>query len=283
MSKIFPHRNRKLRPAGQWAPVVIEDPIAHRQRVEAERAERERIEAERQRRRAAVRERKTRDEHCISRLDEEAKRLFPWDKLKAEIIVFNAVVRSGAETTLAQRFRTRTALFAIRNVFFSSRGRETASAFFSSGIDRETWEIIENISPITTSQKHVSRLVNFLNHGYPPGTELLLEQTAEASRIKIAEHLEAARDDKAFVTCCSIGDGWFLTRTERADRMIWQKLREPFGSPSYEAAIKVGEALGTKLEMKKRDAAFGAWTPESGVDLAFRPPSKAKEKRTNSE
>jgi hypothetical protein len=263
MSKIFPHRNRKPRPASQRAPVVIEDPIAHRQRVEAERRERDRIEAERQRRRAAARESKA----CREALTAKAAAAFPWEHLNIEIRIFDRITRTRADAIMAQRVTGRASYFAVQHVF-GPESYEILPRLAPNKMDRETWEIIETLSPITTNREHISRIVDFLAHcfGNEPELRQTIEEAAEHNRGWIAERIETAHERR------SIGDDWFLTGTQRVDRLIWRRMG-PSPPDIGEAAGVASVAILRKMET--RDAAFGDLDPRKRrLDLSLSP-SKA--------
>ena len=263
MSKIFPHRNRKPRPASQRAPVVIEDPIAHRLRIEAERAERERIEAERQQRADERRESKAYREALTAK----AVAAFPWERLKVEVRIFDKTTHSRADAVVAQRVAGRASYFAIQHIF-GPESYEALPSIAPNRMDRETWEIIETLCPITTNRGHISKIVDLLAYCFGDDAELhqILEKTAEHNRGWIAERIENAQQRR------SLGDDWFVTGTQRADRLIWRRMG-PSPPDISEAAGVAGVAFLRKMET--RDAAFGDVDPRKRrLDLSLSP-SKA--------
>jgi hypothetical protein len=92
MTKIFPHRTRKLRPL-QGRLVIAEDPVARSLRTETERCQSDRLEAGRQARQAQRREVQQRHEADVDKIERLAAAAFPWDRLRQRRAIVDAVVR----------------------------------------------------------------------------------------------------------------------------------------------------------------------------------------------
>ena len=181
-----------------------------------------------------------------------AEAAFPWSRIKAEIRVLDRIIRPSAEAPVARYGALiRGRFFALHHIF-GSAGYEAATRSMTGAIDRETWEIVGALCPVTTNGERLKTIIDFFLHwdallfeqNDAIDSRRIIETMAEITRCEIAERIEAARETRDGLTLHPLGDDWFLIRTDRATRLVWRRLGSPFGN--YETAMRqsVDETTG---------------------------------------
>ena len=214
-SKIFVHfPRRKLKPAPSRL-LIVDDPIARRKRIEAERRETERIQTERRRRMDDRRNSRLAREAELDALEAMAASLMPWDKLWQRWAAVTGAPPGSTFRVPGRRPHTGVAATWARLIIF---GKDAPIPLRTP--DPMRLAMFRSICPVTAELGLVEPIIEFLTRlmalSARPGFDAarFCEQARAAAR-KSTEFRKASRPEwEAMdgVVIEDLGDGWIAAR-----------------------------------------------------------------------